>query len=34
MLKVLRLFRENIKNIQTFVINAFNASDLDGNGMC
>ncbi|CAD8139028.1 unnamed protein product [Paramecium pentaurelia] len=34
MLKVLRLFRDNVQNIQTFVINAFNASDLDGNGMC
>ncbi|CAD8054770.1 unnamed protein product [Paramecium sonneborni] len=34
MLKVLRLFRDNVQSIQTFVINAFNASDLDGNGMC
>ncbi|CAD8147681.1 unnamed protein product [Paramecium octaurelia] len=34
MIRVLQIFRNNVEKTKAYVINAFAASDLDGNGMC
>lgn len=34
MIRVLQYFRNNFEKTKTYVINAFAACDLDGNGMC
>ncbi|CAD8062414.1 unnamed protein product [Paramecium sonneborni] len=34
MIRVLTIFRNNVEKTKLYVINAFAASDLDGNGMC